>query len=40
MKNYNVTDLNPESTFERHVFHRDQFGHFFRRTYILKNANI
>jgi 2-polyprenyl-3-methyl-5-hydroxy-6-metoxy-1,4-benzoquinol methylase len=39
-KNYNTTDLNPEKTFERHVFHRDQFAHFIRWTHILKEAKI
>lgn len=34
---YNTTDLDPESTFERHVFHRDQFAHFLRWTYVLKS---
>lgn len=36
MKKYNTTDLDPEKTFERHVFHRDQFAHYLRWTYILK----
>lgn len=39
-KNYNVTDLDPEHTFERHVFHRDQFAHYLRWTHILKEATI
>jgi SAM-dependent methyltransferase len=39
-KNYNTTDLNPETTFERHVFHRDQFAHYMRWTHILKEAKI
>lgn len=38
--NYNVTDLNPETTFERHVFHRDQFAHYLRWTHILKETKI
>lgn len=37
---YNVTDLNPEKTFERHVYHRDQFAHFMRWTHILKETRI
>jgi SAM-dependent methyltransferase len=37
---YNVTDLNPVTTFERHVFHRDQFAHYLRWTHILKEARI
>lgn len=39
-KKYNTTDLNPETTFERHVFHRDQFAHYLRWTHILKVAKI
>ena len=39
-KNYNTTDLDPETTFERHVFHRDQFAHYLRWTHILKVAKI
>ena len=37
---YNTTQLNPETTFERHVFHRDQFAHYLRWTHILKIAKI
>lgn len=40
MKNYNTTDLNPQQTFERHVYHRDQFAHYLRWTHILKEARI
>ena len=40
MKNYNTTDLDPATTFERHVFHRDQFAHYLRWTFILKEAKI
>lgn len=40
MKEYNLTQLNPETTFERHVFHRDQFAHFLRWTHVLKTAKI
>ena len=39
-KKYNTTDLDPSSTFERHVFHRDQFAHYLRWTHIVKNATI
>lgn len=39
MKKYNTTDLDPQTTFERHVFHRDQFAHYLRWTHILKEAN-
>jgi 2-polyprenyl-3-methyl-5-hydroxy-6-metoxy-1,4-benzoquinol methylase len=37
---YNMTQLNPDSTFERHVFHRDQFAHYLRWTYVLNVAEI
>jgi hypothetical protein len=37
-KKYNTTDLDPEATFERHVFHRDQFAHYLRWTHVLKAA--
>jgi len=40
MKNYNTTDLDPQTTFERHVFHRDQFAHYLRWTHILREARI
>lgn len=40
MKHYNTTDLDPESSFTRHVFHRDQFAHYLRWTHILKEAKI
>lgn len=39
-KNYNTTDLSPDKSFERHVFHRDQFAHYMRWTHILKEARI
>lgn len=39
-KKYNTTDLDPQITFERHVFHRDQFAHYLRWTHILKEAKI
>lgn len=35
-KVYNTTDLDPKTTFERHVYHRDQFAHFLRWTFVLK----
>jgi SAM-dependent methyltransferase len=40
MKNYNTTDLDPVTTFERHVFHRDQFAHYLRWTFVLNRAKI
>jgi SAM-dependent methyltransferase len=33
---YNKTDLDPVSTFERHVFHRDQFAHYLRWSFVLR----
>lgn len=39
-KKYNTTDLSPDKSFERHVFHRDQFAHYLRWTHILKEARI
>lgn len=36
MKNYNCTQLNPDQAFERHIYHRDQFAHYLRWTYVLK----
>lgn len=38
MKEYNTTQLNPDTTFERHVFHRDQFAHYLRWSYLLRIA--
>jgi SAM-dependent methyltransferase len=35
-KNYNTTDLIPETAFERHVYHRDMFAHYLRWSHILK----
>lgn len=35
-KPYNLTDLNPEQTFARHVYHRDQFAHYLRWSHVLK----
>jgi SAM-dependent methyltransferase len=40
MKEFNTTQLNPETTFEKHVFHRDQFAHFLRWSHVLKIATI
>lgn len=34
---YNRTDLDPLKSFEKHVFHRDQFAHYLRWTHVLKN---
>jgi len=40
MTKYNKTQLNPQDTFERHIYHRDQFAHYLRWTHILKIAKI
>lgn len=39
-KPYNTTDLDPQTAFERHIFHRDQFAHYLRWTHVLKEAKI
>lgn len=38
--NYNCTQLNPDSNFERHVYHRDMFAHYLRWSHVLKRAKI
>lgn len=35
MSEFNTTQLNPESAFEKHVFHRDQFAHYIRWSFVL-----
>lgn len=35
---YNVTDLDPLKSFEKHVFHRDQFAHYLRWSKVIKDA--
>lgn len=37
---YNKTQLNPDICFEKNIYHRDQFAHFFRWTHVLKIAKI
>jgi SAM-dependent methyltransferase len=37
---YNKTQLTPQKEFERHIYHRDQFAHYFRWSHVLKNAKI
>ena len=37
---YNKTQLTPQREFERHIYHRDQFAHYFRWSHVLKNAKI
>lgn len=37
---YNKTQLTPQDEFEKHIYHRDQFAHYFRWTHVLKNAKI
>ena len=34
---YNTTDLTPENEFNRHIYHRDQFAHYFRWSHVIKN---
>jgi 2-polyprenyl-3-methyl-5-hydroxy-6-metoxy-1,4-benzoquinol methylase len=33
---YNCTQLNPDKIFEKHIYHRDYFAHYFRWTHVLK----
>lgn len=40
MGKYNTTQLNPDTCFERHVYHRDQFAHYLRWTHVLNRAKI
>ncbi len=40
MTTYNKTQLNPDTCFERHVFHRDQFAHYLRWTHALKRLEL
>ena len=37
---YNTTQLTPQDAFERHIYHRDMFAHYFRWTHVLKDARI
>lgn len=37
---YNTTDLDPQTSFEKHVYHRDQFAHYLRWTHVLNHATI
>lgn len=37
---YNTTQLNPDTAFERHVFHRDMMAHYLRWSHVLKIAEI
>lgn len=39
-KQYNTTQLTPQQEYERHIYHRDQFAHYFRWSHVLKNAKI
>lgn len=36
---YNTTQLHPEITFEKHVYHRDQFAHYFRWCYVMNQIH-
>lgn len=40
MTTYNKTQLTPQKEFEKHIYHRDQFAHYFRWSHILKKAKI
>lgn len=40
MKNYNLTQLNPDVCFEKHVFHRDYVGHWLRWSFALNRLDI
>lgn len=35
-KDYNTTQLHPDKSLERHIFHRDQFAHMLRWFYVAK----
>lgn len=35
---YNKTDLDPLVSFEKHIFHRDQFAHYLRWSFLLKET--
>lgn len=37
---YNCTQLTPQDAFNRHIYHRDQFCHYFRWSHVLKDAKI
>ena len=39
MSEFNTTQLNPETAFERHVFHRDQFAHYLRWSFVLNRLS-
>lgn len=40
MKQFNTTQLNPDDCFERHVFHRDQVGHWLRWSHALRRLEL
>ena len=40
MIKYNLTQLNPDINFEKHVYHRDMFAHYLRWTHVLKRLKI
>lgn len=40
MDGYNITQLHPETAFEKHVFYRDMFAHYLRWSHVLKLAEI
>ncbi len=37
---YNKTQLSPDKAFERHIYHRDMFSHYFRWGHVLKIAKV
>lgn len=37
---YNCTQLSPEICFQKHVFHRDQFAHYLRWSFVLRNIEL
>ena len=37
---FNCTQLDPDKSFDKHIYHRDQFSHYLRWTHVLKNAKI
>lgn len=40
MDNYNKTQLTPQKEFDRHIYHRDQFAHYFRWSHVMKIAKM
>ena len=38
MSEYNKTQLTPQKSFEKHIYHRDIFAHYLRWSHILKSV--